>query len=164
MAAIWDKLIAILLQTVDTYQIFLDLAQKKREILVEAKSRELELITRQEEAVILNAGKIEAVRADIISEIADLHGLKGKEITLSVLLQQADPNTIQQVTDISNKLDKILQELAQLNKLNIELIQRSLHYVNFNMNVLAQTISEPTYAREGQANPGVSRKIIDAKV
>lgn len=165
MTAIWDKFVAILVETLNLYQVLLDLAQKKREILVKAKPRDLEAITKQEEAIVLQAGKIGAIRSNIILEIANLLGMQNKDMTLSLLIEHADSNYAQQLIDISGKLDKVLQELARLNKLNVELIQQSLNFVNYNINILAQTTSEQTYAPRGQASqPGKSRAIIDAKV
>ncbi len=165
MTAMWDKLLAILLETINMYQILLDLARKKREILVEVKPNELELITRQEEAIILNANKIEAARVGIIAEIAKLNGIEDNNITITSLIEQADLKNAQQLTDAISDIEKILHELDRLNKLNIELIQHSLNYVNYNINILAQTVSEQTYAPQGKPNQsGTSRTIFDAKV
>lgn len=165
MTAMWDKLVAILLETLSIYEILLDLSKAKREILVQAKPKELELITKQEEAIILKAGKIEAVRVSVITELANVYGIESNEISLSNLVKSADSKTSQQLNEINGNLDRVLHELEKNNKINVELISQSLNFVNYNINILAQTMSEPTYAPQGQSNQaGTSKTIFDAKV
>lgn len=164
-SVLWEKLLSILLESINMYKILLELAGKKREVLVAVKPRDLEAITKQEDSILINANKIESARLGITSEIATLYGIEANAITLKSLIEKADLKIAPQLADAVGNLDKILNELAAANKLNSELIQQSLNYVNYNINILAQTVSEQTYAPKGNENqPGTSRIIFDAKV
>lgn len=165
MTAMWDKLVALLNHTLNVYQALLQLSRKKREILVEAKPQELEALTKQEERLIIEAGKLEKLRLSTIQELAASLGIAPEQAVLSTLIEHADSDTAAELQKISQQFSGLTGELTQLNALNEKLIRQSLEFVNYNINVLSQATAESTYAPKGQpeANrPG--RSLLDTKV
>lgn len=164
MTAMWDKLVLLLNQTLQIYQALLQLSQKKREILIAANPQALEKLTKQEEMLIIEAGKLEKLRQPLIKELAAALGMASGQTALSALINHADSQTSAKLTVISEQFTGITDELAQLNKLNERLIQQSLDYISYNINVLSQTMAESTYAPKGQNGEDRNRRsILDTK-
>jgi len=164
---LWDKLINNLSEILVLYQAILAISKQKREILVAAKAQELETLTKREEILILQTGKLDAQRESIIQEIGTSFGLKPDDITLEKTKQLADPEMAKRLEALSSDFDKVLTELVPLNKTNTKLIQQALTYINYNINVLAQNTSGPTYAPKGlsaEKTTAPARVLFDAKV
>jgi flagellar biosynthesis/type III secretory pathway chaperone len=162
----WEKLITVLEEMLALYRAILALSQEKRTVLVAADGQRLEQITKQEELLILQAGKLDNQRSDIVKEIGNVLGLTPSEITLENISKHADDNTASRLKRINADFEKVLGELAPLNKVNTQLIQHALNFVNYNINILAQNQSGPTYASKGRQSdkPAPSRALFDHKV
>lgn len=161
----WSKLVVLMTDITDFYQTVLELSQKKKEALVAAQVGELDRITRQEEALLLESGKLEAAREKLVEEIAVAHGLKSSELTLTKAQTIAGPKVAGQLQGLEERLAGIIGELAPLNKLNTELIQQSLDFVQYNLNLLSQNAAGTNYAPGGQGESAPRpRTLIDAKV
>ncbi|HWR45790.1 flagellar protein FlgN [Sporomusa sp.] len=160
----WDKLIILLNQTLELYQALLKLSQKKRDILVEAKPHDLDLLTRQEEVLIIEAGKLETMRLTLTRELAAAAGLAPGETAWSALIECADSETSNKLKALSEKFDRVTRELVEINELNTKLIEQSLDFINYNINILSQSAVGPTYVPKGQTAPsGPSRSILDTR-
>ncbi len=149
MNDVWGSLISLLTEMLDIYKLLLSLSEKKRDILVNNQVQELELITRQEEASIVQVGKLTVRREKIMKELAGMYGIAGK-VDLSKLRQLAPPLTVGQLDKLTGELKHIAEELARLNKLNAELTEQAQNIINYSINLLAQTATGPTYAPQGQ--------------
>lgn len=161
----WEILIAILDEMLVLYQAILTLSQEKRTILVAADGQKLEQITKQEELLILQAGKLENQRGKAISEIGAFSGLAPAEINISKLKEFADNDIAKRLEELAERFDKIFAELESINEINTKLIKQALVFVNYNINMLAQSTTSPTYAPEGKSGQtGNSRNWVDRKV
>ncbi|MBP2664471.1 MAG: FlgN protein [Firmicutes bacterium] len=161
-----NRLTILLTELVNLYQGIVKLSESKRVILVSGGNpKELEVITKQEEILILQIAKIEKVRGSIIQEIAAEHNLDCKKITLSQIQVLVKGDAAERFVQISDKLSTIVTELSTLNEANTKLLQQAMKFVNFNINILAQNTSDPTYAPQGQPDkPAQARSFIDQKV
>ncbi|MPL97847.1 hypothetical protein SDC9_44042 [bioreactor metagenome] len=162
----WEILIAILDEMLALYQAILTLSQEKRTILVAADGQKLEQITKQEELLILQAGKLENQRIAKLKEISGAGGVLPDDITLEKMIELADEASAKRLTLIGSEFDKVLAELVKINQVNTQLIQRALTFVNYNINILAQSESGSTYAPKGQTGekPAPARALFDHKV
>lgn len=160
----WDALVSLLTEMVDLYRGVLNLSRNKQEVLIEVNPPELEKITKQEEFLILQIGKLESKRGKLLKGIAADCGVKPEELTLSKLQELAEPAMADRLEAVAGEFDQTMIELASVNQLNTELIQRALGFINYNLNVLSQTTTGPTYASQGQTGQANIRKIIDRKV
>ena len=164
MIDMWDKLIDLLNQTLEIYQALLELSRKKRAILAKAKPQELEMLTKQEEVLILEAGKLENLRLKHMDELAAALGLSEEKKTLAALINCADEETADELQAISEEFAQINEELLELNEINAKLIQQSLEFINYSINILSRSAVGPTYAAKGDTTPaGANRSILDAK-
>lgn len=161
----WEKLVALLGEMVELYQAILELSRQKRDVLIAVKPQELEAVTKQEELLILRVGKMEAARGKLMQEIAAASGLAVEGLTLAKMQELAGPSLAPRLDSIAADFDRIMADLAPLNQVNAELIQRALGFINYNLNVLTQSAAGPTYAPGGQnAGEPRLRKLVDKKV
>lgn len=161
----WAKLLAVLQEILNIYQAILTLSRQKKQILIATKSTDLDAVTKQEEVLILQIGKLEALREKYVSEIMAQHGITESSISIGELQKIAGPDVLEKLELFSKEFKIIMAEIVPLNKLNTELIEQALGFVNYNMNILSQISVGPTYAAKGQANEqGPQRKVFDARV
>lgn len=159
----WEALLAVLRKIISLYQTILTLSQEKQQILVSAKSQELEKVTKQEEILVLEISKLEDLRRKLVGELMATHSIEG-EVSLSQLKKVATPSIAAQLETFGENLRDIMKAITPINKLNTELINQALGFINYNINILSQTVVGPTYAPKGQANEQTTRTVFDAKV
>ena len=160
----WERLIALMSELLDLYQALLTLSREKREILIAGKAQSLEVITRQEELLILQAGKLDVMREDVIRQIAAQCGVSPQGLSLTKLAELAAPAEAERLTTLGTAFAQVSTELAPLNKLNSELIEQALRFVNYSINILTQSQSSNTYESQGKSgHPQPGRAIFDAK-
>ena len=161
----WQELLTVLNKMLTIYQTILLLSQQKKEILLAAKAKELEKVTQQEEILIVQAGKLEELRGKLVISIMASYGIQDGEISLEDLKKIAESAVVKELDVFSLEFSKVMTELAELNKLNAELVKQALGFINYNINVLSQTAVGPTYAPKGQSeSTAPQRKIFDARV
>ncbi len=160
----WDALLVVLHKILNIYQELLLLSQQKKQVIVAVKPQELEKITKQEEVLIMQVGKLENMRGKIVRELMTVHGMLEGDASLARLQEIASPDMREKLTVFNEKIDAVMTELVPLNKLNSELIEQALGFINYNINILSQTAVGPTYAAKGQANEQTKRTVFDAKV
>ncbi|MBP2645899.1 MAG: FlgN protein [Firmicutes bacterium] len=160
----WEKLIGLLDAMIELYSAIVVLSKEKQQALIEVKPQKIEAITKQEERLILEVGKLEAARSKLMKEIALQCKVETEELSLNKMAALAGPGYAERLMKVAEDLNRILGELGPLNQLNTRLIEQALSYINFNINVLAQSTAINTYA-PGQMEKGTEvRKLIDRKV
>lgn len=165
MTDMWDKLVVALNQILEIYQALLQLSRKKKEILIAANPQELEKLTKQEEMLIIQAGKLEKLRLVAMQGLVVELGISPDQVVMSALIKYADSTTAAKLSEIFQAFTEITGELNKLNELNEKLIRQSLDFVSYNINILSQSKADTTYAPQRQESVGKSgRTILDAKV
>lgn len=161
----WEELLAVLGKMLSIYQAILRLSRQKYEILVAAKSQELTKVTEQEEILILQIGKLEEYRESLVAELMALHGIEEGKFSFNALNKIAQPAVVERMESLRKDFGEVMKEIGPLNKLNTELIQQALGFINYNINILSQTAVGPTYAAKGQNNEQApKRTAFDARV
>ena len=129
----WEELLTVLSNMLSIYQAILTLSQQKHDILVAAKSHELETVTKQEEVLIQQVGKLEDLRGKLVSELMAGYGITEGEVSLAQLYKIATPAVARQLENFGKKIGDIMTEMAPINKLNTELIKQALGFINYNI-------------------------------
>lgn len=161
----WERLVDVLANMLKLYQALLTISKQKHDILVGAKAQELDALTKQEELLIVQIGKLEVIREKALREIITTHNFSDENITISKLAEVADPDIGIQISDLLKQFDSITADLVKMNKLNTKLIEQALSFINYNINLLTQNTIGPTYAAKGQQTQGTtSRAVLDQKV
>lgn len=160
---------ARLIETMDTqtavYDKLLSLAREKQPVLIKGDITELDRITKAEEILILQVGRLEEQRKALHQQLASHFSLSPEELTLSELMKRADNKVMgkkmqQLFTDMTGKLS----DLGEVNNTNCELVQNSLDFVNYSLNILANNDLTPGYGGQSEEKKSVAAKIFDRKV
>lgn len=161
----WEALLAVLSRILSIYQAILSLSHEKKQILVAAKAQDLEKVTKQEEILILQAGKLEEIRRKLVNELMVAHGITRGGRSLLKLQTITTPAVAQELENFGKQMGQIMAEIAPINKLNTELINQALGFINYNINISFPNCEwRHTYAIQGQANEQTKRTVFDAKV
>lgn len=130
-----NQLILILQEEKKIYDSLLHISKNKTEIVVGGRINELENLIKIEQDLIVQVGKKEAGREDLMNNIIDEFKISEHEVSISTLYKYLDTENSNRVQNIQNEILKTLNELKETNKVNSRLIKQSLDYVEFSMNV-----------------------------
>lgn len=160
-----EQLITALKKEYDIYRDYVDIAKKKKDLIIKGNIKELDHVTGLEQDMILNMGKIDKIRAAIIGNL--LNELQVKEIAnISELVPYLEEEDRVKVLSLKDKLEKVLQEIQELNDLNGRLIQQSLEYIDFNLNLMTSANTQgTTYGnRADEKNVKTKPNLFDVKI
>lgn len=164
-----EKLYTGLLENMDLqsaiYEKLLALAQEKQPVLVKGNIAELERITRDEEILILQVGRLEEQRKALHQKLANHFTLSPEELTVSELVKRTNnKDSVAQLLVLLEKTEGKLRDLEDVNKSNSQLIKNSLDFIEFSMNVLVNNDKAPGYGETDDEKKRVSAKIFDRKI
>ncbi|HHZ16943.1 MAG TPA: flagellar protein FlgN [Peptococcaceae bacterium] len=138
-----NRLTEILSEQKKLYERLLELSRQKQKHLIKNNLGALEEIVAQEEGLVLQVSKLEEGRVACFSCLAGEYGLNA-ESTLLEFLQHVAEHHRAQLKKLHEDLSGVLLDLRQLNQENTALLEQSLQFVNFTMDVLSQQ-SKPLY-------------------
>ncbi len=159
------KLIDILNKESAIYEGILKLSREKTDVIVKGRVTELEGITRAEQAVILQLGKLEEEREALVGKLAGQLGMKPEDITISELEKILPKEQSKELKNCSSKMTGLINDLRDTNGMNSKLIKNSLDYIEFSVNVLSNAGSSgDIYGKSGQSNDAKKRNFFDMKL
>lgn len=147
----------------DIYRELLSLALAKQPVLVKGDVPNLERITKREELLLVQVGRLEEQRQSLHHALADHFALSVQELTFTELLKRLGENEKGVFGSLFNEITKILKKLAEVNDSNTELVKNSLDYINFSVNLLTNNSTSPNYKEEQEKNQSLA-KIFDHTV
>ena len=164
-AVLINELIDILNKEAAIYEGVLKLSKNKTETIVAGKVAELEGITRLEQSMILQMGKLEGEREKLVDRLSVQLKVAAEDITISSLEKLLQKEQAGRLRACHKSLDRFLKELSDTNRLNSKLIKSSLDYIDFSINLLANTSSAGNlYGNAGQASDSKKRNFFDVKL
>lgn len=144
----------------------LAIGKEKTELLAHNKPMELPAITSKESQLIEQMNQLEKVRMQLNAKAAEILGIGELTPTISTLCQKLEANDAQRLSGMRDRLKVAMGELQQRNHINAELLQQSIDYVNFNLQLLAKpTASIPSYGRGGRdlSDAAPTRSVMDLR-
>lgn len=145
------------------------LANQKKDVLIKGDIGSLAKIVQQENGMIKTMSNLEAERQQIVSDLVQQLGIASDPpIRLSDLLAKLPSSSLKEkLQDSYTRLSKLLLDLQQLNQLNQQLIENSLAFVNYSLEIFTDTGQEQVYQKPdavGSENPyQYRRSIFDTK-
>ncbi len=164
MEGLWKKLIEILEKESGLYKDILELSRHKTNTIVEGKVAELEQITRVEQKMLLNIGGLEQQREDAVNQLARSLNVPADQLSIDLAIDKVGADLKERLVALKDDIAAQLKELKQVNDLNSQLIEKSLEYIDFSINLIAGSPSDVTYntAKGKGKDKGVS--FFDQKV
>lgn len=161
-----EAIVRTLDQQIEVHRALLGLSEQKREAVVAGEVERLMQITQQEAKLVRLADQLEARRAEVVQ--AYMHSRKmfvTGAITIHTLSKIAVK--LEEKEALSERRDILLgliDKLKQANELNRQLLQQSLAFIDYSLDLLMDTGEEATYQHPLQeqqayrANPMFDRK------
>ncbi len=160
-----QQLITALNKECEIYKEYRDLAEEKQKIILSGEVKELEKILKQEQDIIVTMGKFDQLREMIIGNILLENKVKQVDNLTELAEYIPEPHKTE-LLNIRDEFSSLLDEVKNINTLNGKLIQQTLDYISFNINLLAGTGTGPNlYGNDAdEQNYQPSRNIFDVKI
>ena len=161
-----ERLICVLEEEAAIYEEFTAISRNKTKVIIGGNIGELEDLNRQEEFLIARVRKAEETRERIVSELARKLGVNERELTVAGLVESGRCSQPKKLKACQDKMTRVLNELKNLNELNARLIENSLEYIAFSLNLLAAAeAGAGNYGSSGRVESGGrNRSFFDVKL
>lgn len=165
MSQLSEQLERILEREQTIYEEVLDLAEKKKRIIIDGKLRELEDITRRETEIVGILIKLENLRSQTTEQLAAERGVK-ELASVRDLLPLLDPKDQLTISSLQAKLKGTVTALQNANDLNGKLLKQSLELVDFNLNLINSigSVSGGYTAEASEKGEPRRSNLFDAKI
>ncbi|HSW63249.1 MAG TPA: flagellar protein FlgN [Dissulfurispiraceae bacterium] len=127
---LYDELIGVLEKEFELCILLVGLLQKERDVIVGLDPAALELLLREKETIVAGIRLCDESRERVLVSL----GFAGR--TISDVAQLADNNYRERLTGLASKFKAIVVSIAELNRFNGVLIDKSLQYVKTSYNFL----------------------------
>lgn len=133
-----EKIIEILQKEQNYYKDLLELSNKKKSIIIEGKIPELEKIIRIEQNMIFDLGQLEKHRETELQKLCELLKLNPKS-TMTELSSLLPEQLAKQLKRLQQDMSNTIKELQGSNDVNGQLIQQSLEYIEYTVNMITSS-------------------------
>jgi len=162
-----NAVIDILAEEYGYYSDLVELSKSKKDIIIAGKVAELDKMVKLEQDMIFSIGQLERKREDVISMLCKALDMNSERMTVHELAKVLKPELKNKLEDIQSKLQKALSELKAANDINGQLIEQSLEYIDYSINLIAGSGMETgsLYEDIGKNKSKQGKKnIIDTKI
>jgi len=161
-----EKLTDVLRKEASLYEDFLSVQKGKTDILVKGNVLELEKMVKTEQSYFEKIQELESEREQIIERIAQVFHTDLSTLTLTQIINNYVNQ--EQASELKNLRDKILNtvnELKKVNEQNARLINNSLEYINFSINLIASANNGGSrYEQDGKEGKGERKSFFDIRL
>ncbi|MBO4904187.1 MAG: flagellar protein FlgN [Lachnospiraceae bacterium] len=161
MASLIEELIETLNRENDEYGKLLELSRRKASVIVARDIPGLEKITDDEQTVVTTIGKLDAKRAQVTRDIADVINKDVETLKLSVLIDllSKQPSEQRALSEIHDKLKTTVESVRTINESNRQLIEQSLEMVEFDLNMARAMRQAPETNNYGRSAVSVGETL-----
>ena len=155
MAGMITQLAEIMTEQAERCNELLGLTLEEKDVLVKNDVEELQKLTNLKNMVITQNNRLERKRISLVNDIAEVMGHTGKDIDLTTLLEiigeQPESANLQEV---GSNLKETLHKLKEANDLNRQLLEASLEYVNYSLNMVMSSTNPDFLEFPDKGNKG----------
>ncbi|NLW22203.1 MAG: flagellar protein FlgN [Tissierellia bacterium] len=151
-----EELIKILKDELEVLKLLRDISYEKTDVIIKDELESLDEITKKETELINRMALAEENRIKLL----DSWGLR-TDMSLSEIIEKI-PEDSEDLVEIKEELTQYILDLQDRNRINTELIQDNLEWLEFNVNLLSSVETPTTYGKGSKT--GVNRSIFDRKV
>ena len=142
-----DHLVGLLEEQLNIYHELLESALQKKDYIVNNNIESIRRVTACENSLIGKLQRTEHERQALITDIAENLRIPIDGLTLAVLISHInEPSMQKQLSDLRIRLRAEMDKLKEINEQNKTLINHSLEYIDFTMNLLRSSVTGPVYA------------------
>ena len=143
MAGLINDLLDVLNEQAENYENLLALSREKHEVLVQNDVKSLQKITNVENIIVGNNQRLEKKRIKITGDISTVLGKENTDMTLALLaqlIQQQDEHP--SLVNVMHRLRTAVEDLKLVNERNKSMLEFSMDYVDFTMNLVRGAVSD----------------------
>lgn len=169
MASLIDELIDVLENEEKEYQDLILLSREKTPVIVKGDLEKLQKITDAEQIVIGKINKLEKKRTEVAKDIALVLARDEETLKISDIIEilEKQPEEQKRLVEVYEKLKDTLNKISTVNEMNKSLINESLDFIGYNMNLLKGAYQEPemgNYTKKAfNTTPVLGTGVFDAK-
>lgn len=147
-----EELMKTLEDEIVEYTKLLELTKKKTPAIIAGNIEELRKITDEEQAVADVLVNLDAKRASVTKDIAEVLNTDVESLKLSVLIDilAKQPSEQRRLAEIKDRLKSVVDSVKMINDQNRELIKHSLEMVEFDMNLIKSMRQAPETGNYGR--------------
>ncbi|MDX9870880.1 MAG: flagellar protein FlgN [Clostridia bacterium] len=162
MELTFNALASVLKKQEEIYRELLSLGKMKQAELVQGTLEAIESLNRQEELLIVQAGRLEEERFNHAAALIK-HYSMGEDASLEEIISVA-PEVMQgALTSLKNSLTALLKDMQKINSENTLLIQQTLQFIQFTLGAMTQE-TQTTYTSDRAMKVENLTRILDKKV
>lgn len=160
------EIISCLEKQKSIYEELLSISREKKQVLIDGNVEKLDSMVKREGNLIIEIGDLENKREKAVEALAKELGCSSKELTVSYVCDRVADKRVGKIMSLADSIGNILKELKELNHINGKLIEQSLEYVNFSINLVADVLEgqKAVYEANEEENKGNGVRLFDAKV
>ena len=161
MASLIEELIDTLNKENTEYEKLLELSRRKAAVIVARDIPALEKITDDEQTVVSAIGNLDAKRAQVTADIADVINKDVETLKLSVLIDllSKQPQEQKALSAVHDKLKVTVDSVRMINESNKQLIEQSLEMVEFDLNMARAMRQAPETNNYGRSAVSVGETL-----
>jgi flagellar biosynthesis/type III secretory pathway chaperone len=167
MASLIETLIEVLEAETGCYQKLLDMADNKKDVIINGDVPSLQEITKDEQELAGHILRLEKTRQENLKDICTVTNKKEIDMTIEGIMGILKGKEKDKLRAVSSELENILELFKTKNETNRLLIEQSLEYVDYTMNAVQGMRSMPAsnnYENKGNLYKGYKGKnFFDAK-
>ncbi|GHU51503.1 hypothetical protein AGMMS49975_05110 [Clostridia bacterium] len=164
MAGLMDELVVTLETQLELYRELLKVSKEKKDVIVKNDTKTLQRLTSEENTIVGKLHKLDKKRIGTMFEIGTVLNIPDREYTLSALcglLQKSNKRDYERLFPLTDDTRSVLEELKNSNTHNKTLIENSLEYIEFSVNLI-RTSDKKFYDTRGE-EIGLKSGFFDAK-
>ena len=161
MASLIEELIDTLKKENEEYGRLLDLSKRKAAVIVARDIPALEKITDDEQIVVSTISNLDAKRAQVTCDIANVINKDVESLKLSVLIDllSKQPDEQRRLSQVHDKLKVTVESVRTINESNRQLIEQSLEMVDFDLNMIKSMRQAPETNNYGRSAMSVGETL-----
>ena len=147
-----NRLINIISKEAETFETFLSLLQRQKEMLIADDLDGLRDVTRRQQEATIESQRLAREREKVIDSLRADYAVSG-DLTLSRLLELIDHQQAEQLSRLRDLIFSLNEEIIKVRNSNALLLNQSREYISRTMNMLSR-IHQPssTYDRPGRGD------------
>ena len=153
-----EELVLVLKKELDVLKDLKELTFEKTDLIISNQIRELEATTKKEEDLINQVALLEEEREKLL----DTWGV-GPDTPISNIIERI-PGDKGDLPLIKDEMHHVMEELFLRNKLNRDLIEENLQWIDFNINLISNMQVQPSYGKDTKDSKVPGKSIFDRKV
>lgn len=157
-------LLEVMRKESDIYEELLGIEKDKKQVIIDNDVKALEAITAKEQGFVKAIVNLESLRAEVIDGFCKLRGISVIK-TIDDIMAQLEEGKAALVEAEKQRLSAIINELIEVNNLNTSLLEDSIDYINYTMDLLTSTEEgDNTYDRGLADRKTGAKSLFDAKI